>query len=122
MGFMDDGIFVIIEVLNIGLAVGLFIFGHHIGKKSKNEQLEQFIRALNIDRWLDGRTEGNPKLFVEKGVVKGQKTETVSITANIRFVDWERKKMITTGEGERDLTPEEIEEFKNKPPYKKTPI
>jgi hypothetical protein len=104
-----------IEYVSLVVGIVTFVLGLYLGRRDKDEQLKQIIKASNLDRILDGRTEQKQELFVEDGKVRG--TMTISNTAVGSIVDWNRKKIITPN-SELDMTPEEIEKYRPK----KTPI
>jgi len=111
----------IFPIFSIVLVIGLFFLGYRLAKQSDDKMLKNIAKAFQIDRELDGRTKGNPKIFVDKGKLKGTKEMSFSIQIKADVIDFEKKKKYTE-EGSIDLTDEDIKELRKLPQFRKTSI
>ena len=111
----------VLGLVGIFVAVGLFFIGFIVGKQSDDKMLKNMAKAFQIDRELDGRTKGNPKIFVDKGELRGTREISVSFQAKCDIVDFEKKKKYTE-EGTIDLTDADIAELRKLPQFRKTAI
>jgi len=100
-------------IIGIIIAVGGILLGFFLGRRESNRQLELFLKALNIER--DIKDLENPELFFEDDTVKGKGTTTATFTIKTTMIDLKNKK-ISTKNGFRDMTQEEIEKYGKKSP------
>jgi len=112
---------VVLELVAIGVAVGLFFLGFIVGRSSDKKMLENLAKAFQIDRELDGRTKGNAMIFVDKGKLRGTKEISFSMRVTGDIIDFENKRKITE-DGVIDLSDEDIKELRKLPQFRKTPI
>ena len=111
----------VLAVIGIAIAVGLFLLGFRIAKQSDKKMLENMVKALNINRELGEGTEGDPKLFIDEGTVKGSRTVSFSFGMKADMIDFVHKKKYTEN-GVIDLTEDDIVELRKLPQFRKTPI
>lgn len=110
----------IIGIVGILASVGFFFLGFRLGRKNSREQLELIVKALNIDRVLDGRDTNDEKLIIEEDTVKGVKTVTASLTIKANLIDIYNKKYISEN-GNRQLTDKELRDMGKNPKYWRAP-
>jgi len=101
----------IIAIISIFVAIGTFLLGFYLGKRDTKKMIGIIGKAFNIERQI--KDMKNPELFEEDGTIKGKGTESIQIYADI--VDVKNKK-ISTKDGSRDMTEEEIEKYGEKSP------
>jgi len=115
------------EYIPYFLAIGLFVFGFLIGRKSdaKMELImkKAITKALNINRELDGDIEDKSMLFVDDvdGQIKGKQTVSFSVRSKLTIVDLKNRKKHTEG-GTVDLTEEDVKRYRALPQFRKTAI
>ncbi|KAG2480084.1 MAG: hypothetical protein NPMRth3_670002 [Nitrosopumilales archaeon] len=109
----------IIGIVAIFASGGFFFLGYLLGRKNSREQLELIVKALNIDRILDGRNKKDEELFIEDNTVKGKVTEKFSFTIKTDLIDIHSKQIITE-EGKRKLTDKELQKMGKNPKYWRT--
>ncbi len=83
----------IIGIVAIFASGGFFFLGYLLGRKNSREQLELIVKALNIDRILDGRNKKDEELFIEDNTVKGKVTEKFSFTIKTDLIDIHSNKL-----------------------------
>ena len=103
----------IIGIVGIIVSATAGGIGFYLGKRESTKQLELFLKALNIER--DIKDLENAELFYEDGTVKGKGTVTATFTIGATLIDLKKKK-ISTKDGFRDMTQEEIEKYGKKSP------
>ena len=117
----------VLALIGIVIAVGLFLIGFFVGKKSdaKMELImkKAITKALNINRELDGENESEAMLFVDEDdkEIKGQRTVSFSVRTPLTIVDLKNKKKHTEG-GTVDLTDAEVKKYRESRQFRKTPI
>ena len=111
----------VLAIIGIAIAVGLFLLGFRIAKQSDEKMLKNMVKALNINRELGEGTEGDPKLFIDKGTVKGSRTVSFSVEFTGSVIDFEKKKKYTK-EGVIELTDADIAKLRLLPQFRKTSI
>ena len=110
----------VIGIIGIVAAGGFFFLGIIYGKKISREQNELVVKALNMDRILDGRDQKDAKLIFEDNTVKGQFTESFQVSGQVVIYDLQNKRKLTS-KGPQELTDEELIKIGKNPPYWKAP-
>ena len=102
-------------IIGIIIGVGGILLGFFLGRRESDRQLNLILKAFNIER--DIKDLENAELFFEDGTVKGigTTTPTTIFTIHGTMINLKKKK-ISTKDGSRDMTPEEIEKYGKKSP------